>query len=243
MKRFTLIFAMFCSLCAICFAGPESLSSKDVSKEMAAPAPCPEWYSGHEVNVSIWGAFAFPGNSGDRLAELGRIHEANESPGNDSFGTPVVSNDLFLNTDSAFGGGADIKYFFCRYFGVGVEGYGLAANGTVGGVLGTVTLRYPIGCSRWAPYAFGGIGGAFGGSYSIGHEVTIRDDVQGLPDIESFTSSDVNQNDARLQGQGGVGIEYRFTKHIGIMADFSWNILEGRDNNFGLVRTGINFAF
>ena len=33
------------------------------------------------------------------------------------------------------------------------------------------------------------------------------------------------------------------TPHIGLINDFSWNVIEGRDNNFGMVRTGINFAF
>jgi hypothetical protein len=33
----------------------------------------------------------------------------------------------------------------------------------IGSVLGTLTLRYPIPCSRFAPYIFGGAGGIFGG--------------------------------------------------------------------------------
>ena len=33
----------------------------------------------------------------------------------------------------------------------------------VGAVLGTLTLRYPIPCTRFSPYIFGGGGGIFGG--------------------------------------------------------------------------------
>ena len=33
----------------------------------------------------------------------------------------------------------------------------------IGAVLGTLTLRYPISCTRFAPYIFGGAGGIFGG--------------------------------------------------------------------------------
>jgi hypothetical protein len=44
-------------------------------------------------------------------------------------------------------------------------------------------------------------------------------------------------------GQFGGGIEVRLTPHIGWISDFSWNVVDGRDNNFGMVRTGVNFAF
>jgi hypothetical protein len=44
-------------------------------------------------------------------------------------------------------------------------------------------------------------------------------------------------------GQVGGGIEVRFTPHIGWVSDFSWNFVNGPNNNFGMVRTGVNFAF
>jgi hypothetical protein len=44
-------------------------------------------------------------------------------------------------------------------------------------------------------------------------------------------------------GQFGGGLEVRLTPHIGIINDFTWNVIDGRDNNFGMARTGINFAF
>jgi hypothetical protein len=44
-------------------------------------------------------------------------------------------------------------------------------------------------------------------------------------------------------GQVGGGFEVRLTPHIGWTTDFSWNIVSGPKNNFGMGRTGINFAF
>jgi len=71
-----------------------------------------------------------------------------------------------------------------RYFGVGIEGWAVDAkrifedvfsigevgigrierheSRAVGSVLGTLTLRYPIPCTRFAPYVFAGGGGIFG---------------------------------------------------------------------------------
>ena len=55
----------------------------------------------------------------------------------DLFGTYAFTSrpyqsDRYLRTDHAWGGGIDANYMFTRYFGVGVEGYGLAAEDAVG---------------------------------------------------------------------------------------------------------------
>jgi hypothetical protein len=44
-------------------------------------------------------------------------------------------------------------------------------------------------------------------------------------------------------GQVGAGLEIRLTPHIGWMSDFSWNVVNGPDNNFGMARSGVTFAF
>jgi hypothetical protein len=41
----------------------------------------------------------------------------------------------------------------------------------------------------------------------------------------------------------GGGLEVPFTRYIGGVSDFSWNIVDGPDNNFGMVRGGINSLF
>src|SRR5262249_60742149 len=68
-------------------------------KEMkqVAPPPCPQWYADNEFNVSLWGTYIFTGNN--------------------------WQDDRYLESDHAFGGGADFKYFFHRYFGVGIVGW------------------------------------------------------------------------------------------------------------------------
>ncbi len=44
-------------------------------------------------------------------------------------------------------------------------------------------------------------------------------------------------------GQFGAGIELRITPNIGIINDFSWNLVGGDHNDFGIVRSGLRFAF
>jgi len=72
-------------------------------------------------------------------------------------------------------------------------------------VLGTLTVRYPIACSRFAPYAFGGFGGIFGGGE--------RDRV--VPVGGGSFVTDHDGSDSKIMGQFGGGIEVRFTRHIG----------------------------
>src|SRR5258708_37021618 len=77
------------------FAGG-GYSGKEM-KQVAAPPPCPEWYADNEFNVGLWGTYIFTGTE--------------------------WKNDRYLESDHAWGGGIDAKYFFHRYFGVGVEGW------------------------------------------------------------------------------------------------------------------------
>ena len=50
-------------------------------------------------------------------------------------------------------------------------------------------------------------------------------------------------SESRAIGQFGGGVEFRMTPHIGWITDFSWNVVDGPENNFGMVRSGLNFAF
>ena len=102
----------------------------------------------------------------------------------------------------------------------------------VGSVLGTLTLRYPIPCTRFSPYLFGGAGGIFGGGEKT--NVVVNDGI---------IRTEQTGSESRAIGQVGGGMEVRFTPHIGWVSDFSWNFVDGPKNNFGMVRTGVNFAF
>ncbi len=227
MKKLTLSLVALVATGAAAFAGP-SYSGKEMKQVQQQVAPCPQWYADREFNVDLFGTYAFTGTE--------------------------YRNDRYLGVDHAWGGGIDAKYFFARYFGLGLEGYGLALNGNrgvtffagnginedrnrrggAGAILGTFTFRYPIPCTRFAPYAFGGGGVIFGGGG--------RDEVI-LDNNNQLVSTRRDDSRAEAVGQFGGGLEVRITPHIGVIQDFSWNVVNGAKNNFGMVRAGVNFAF
>jgi hypothetical protein len=156
--------------------------------------------------------------------------------------------------DHAWGGGGDLKYFFTRNLGVGLEGFALDGNNTVGAVLGTFTVRFPIGDSRFAPYVFGGVGGLFGAQTDQTDFFFAENHVAPGTDVgetEFIDARNHNSDDARVIGQLGGGLEVRLTRHsaasrlaVGVMADFTWNFTGGDNNqNFGMVRTGLTLSY
>jgi hypothetical protein len=245
MKQLALTFTILCAFFALCYAGPERYSGKEM-KEAVVPPPCPEWYGDTEWNVGLWGTYAFTGTEWEQstLAEL-----FNTSGHQGSF-------DKYLGDDHAWGGGIDLKYFFHRYFGIGLEGYVVDAKRkgfdvfiddlttfdvsrtreqrAVGSALGTFTLRYPIHCSRFSPYAWAGGGAIFGGG---------ERDLFHIDSAAGTLTTEHTDSTTEAVGQFGGGLEIRFTRHIGWMNDFSWNVVDGPKNNFGMARSGLNFAF
>ena len=207
------------------FAGTETYSNKETRQ---VTPECPQWYADNEFNLSLSGVYAATGS--------------------------MWRDDLYLGVDHAWGGSVDLKYFMHRYFGLGVQGTLLSVNSTesfdngfirfrgpedhhvVGMALGTFTVRFPINCSRFAPYVWLGGGGIFGGGRS--HDFLL-DPTQPL----GIVRREFDESRTKSVGQAGGGFEIRFTPHCGLLADFSWNIVSGAKNNFGLARTGINIAF
>ena len=231
MKKLMLALLAIAAISSMAFAGGETYSGKEIKQVAAPPPPCPEWYADNEWNVALWGTYVFTGNNWE--------------------------NDRYIEADHAWGGGGDVKYFFHRYFGVGIEGWVVDArqarefvdidpsdsiflrsfeheSNAIGAVLGTLTLRYPFHCSRFSPYIFGGGGAIFGGGE---RDTFFHSDT---PDVETNSHSG---STSEAIGQVGGGLEIRFTPHIGWVSDFSWNFVGGPQNNFGMVRTGVNFAF
>ena len=155
-----------------------------------------------------------------------------------------------------------------RYIGVGIEGWVVDArqarqdifvdfsdnifshtvhheSNAIGAVLGTLTLRYPIPCTRFSPYLFGGGGAIFGGGQRPENRFlreggTIAQGGEGFDILQTVGHTDA---ETRAIGQVGGGMEIRLTPHIGWVSDFSWNFVDGPKNNFGMARTGVNFAF
>jgi hypothetical protein len=235
-----------------------SHSGKDFGKEMkqVAPPPCPGWYGDREWNVNLWGTYAFTNTEFAPNPSLVDIVQST-SEGNAVLGT----YDHYIGGDHAWGGGGDLKYFFCRYVGVGVEGFALDASKpgfnifedqavpifvherinhdhTVGAVLGTLTLRYPIPCTRLAPYAWGGVGAIFGG----GEADVVH--TQGPPDAFAVNAQTEHfGSKTEVLTQFGIGLECRFARNFGWTNDLSFGIISGPQNNFGMFRSGLNFAF
>jgi len=240
MTKITLGLIAFSSAVSIALAGTE-YTGKEM-RQTAVQEEC--FYGDQEINVSLWGTYIFAGTDQGHIGAPGFF-----------FGDNL--GDRYLEADHAWGGGVDAKYFWHKYFGVGIEGFLVDAKRTefdftgtpaaggfvfdktddsraIGSVIGTLTLRYPIGCSRFAPYAFGGFGGIFGGGE---RDVIVA---TGTPGV---FATDHQGTQSKIMGQFGGGVEVRFTRHIGWINDFSWNVVDGSHNNFGMVRSGLNFAF
>jgi hypothetical protein len=240
MKKILTSFIGVATIASAAFAGTE-YTGKEMRQTAVAPEEC--WYADNEWNVSLWGTYAFTGTESRGI-------------GAPDFFAGGADGDRYLETDHAWGGGGDVKYFWHRYFGFGVEGFGLDAKRTrfdftgvptaggfvftkdedrraIGAVLGTFTIRYPIGCSRFAPYAWAGGGSIFGGGD--------RDRV--VATGNGAFATEHGDGEGKGMGQFGGGMEVRITRHIGWMSDFSWNVVDGPHNNFGMVRSGLTFAF
>ncbi|HWY41069.1 MAG TPA: hypothetical protein VNX27_09765 [Chthoniobacterales bacterium] len=277
MKKLTLtfcaLFALFAAAPAIFADGPEQYSGK---KEVMQPAPpvC-DFYRAHEWDLSIWGAYFFASDTGqfnvpevDPFAATGTDNDPstvdiltgfNQEQLIDNHGERVnigrVSKNQLFARDNTQGGGLDVKYFWSRYFGVGLEGLGIAAKTNfAGGGLATLTGRYPFG--RFAPYIWGGLGFIDGGgtTYKFFNEKAVRtatgetlpggaailfpgnvSPYQGEPFVvneqEFWTTDAVYNTHIRALGQLGAGLEFRVTCHIGLMADFSWNFVFGQNHS------------
>jgi hypothetical protein len=142
--------------------------------------------------------------------------------------------------DHAWGGGAALNYFVTRNFGLGIEGTALRASGgnnnDVSGIFALDVLgRLPIGNTGWAPYILGGIGGFVPGSENNLFETTFN--------AVGRTVRNHNNDDLLFEGHAGLGIEYRFNRHIGLFTDGRYTWVDKSHNDFGLVRAGVRFAF
>jgi hypothetical protein len=247
------------SILAICSARFVFAGGMEM-KQAAVAAPCPEWYADNEWNVNLWGTYVFTNTDYNPNLDVPDLIQST-TEGH----TVAGSFDRYIGNDHAWGGGGDIKYFFHRYFGLGVEGFVLNAHKrsfvidlrpldgvfvgdniddqrAVGAVLGTFTLRYPIHCSRFSPYGWAGFGAIFGGGES--DSVTTQP-IAGLPNEFPTVNAQSRHSDGetKVLGHFGFGLEIRFTRNIGWTNDISWGVIDGPQNNFTMIRSGLNFAF
>src|SRR5690242_19684046 len=273
MKKLTLtfcaLFALFAAAPVIFADGPEAYSGK---KEVMQPAPAVcDFYRAHEWDLGIWASWSFAADTGHFDVPEVDPFSPDTDPSTFDIGTGFFGEQLgddrkerinigqwsknqLCARDDSWGGGVDVKYFFSRYFGVGLEGLGFAAKTNFsGGGLVTLTARYPFG--RFAPYAWFGLGCIDGGAttYKYFNEKPVKTAPgTALPggaainfpgnvspytglfvtnEQEFYTTDPVSNHHVRGLGQLGVGMEFRVTCHIGLMADFSWNFVFGHDES------------
>src|SRR5437870_4909869 len=101
-----------------------SRADKDAGKEMKQVAPpCPDWYGDREWNLNLWGTYTFTNTEFAPNPSLVDIVQSTSEGG-----AVLGTYDHYIGGDHAWGGGGDIKYFFCRYAGLGVEGFALDAH-------------------------------------------------------------------------------------------------------------------
>jgi Outer membrane protein beta-barrel domain len=183
------------------------------SKEVAAPAPPPP-ASYFRSNEFSLGLFG-------------------------SYGWTYNNNTRSIGNHT-WGGGIDGQYFPLQYLGFAIEGdfFNEIPGDFFGStVTGNVLLRYPLDINfpgvHLAPYAFGGVGGLFNQNNTFTRIATFGHAQQ------------LNRRDTddEVLGDGGVGLEYRFTPHIGLFSDVRYNLVNGPKNNFLSTRFGFRYAF
>jgi hypothetical protein len=110
------------------------------------------------------------------------------------------------------GGGLGLTYFFTRYVGIGADTY-IEEWKWPYRVNGSAILRLPLP-EQFSKLAVYGFGGG-------GRE---------FKDIPQFT------------WHGGGGLEYKFTRHLGLFAD-AREVFPDKTANYTLVRAGVSFGF
>ena len=99
-----------------------NIPGKDKEVMQPAPPAC-DWYRAHEWDFNIWGTYAFPANTGTIDKPFKEIENRLTPMSGEEFDEGRVSANTFISRDNAFGGGADIRFFFSKYWALGVEGF------------------------------------------------------------------------------------------------------------------------
>lgn len=249
MKKFTLALTFSLSFCLVVQAGPEPVVSRD--KTVMDISPACEFYRAHEWDFSFWGTYVFSGNPGrnnipnddpfspDLDPEIlvssffssTAVEEPQELNPDAIVDVGRLSHDTFLGRDDSWGGGVDVKYFWSKYFGAGLEGFVVdTVAGTGGSGLVTFTARYPLG--RFAPYGWAGAGFLAGGGRVdlVFNKIHTFEGGFVETDREFFEAETIDNKHVYFNGQLGVGMEYRLACHLGLMVDFAWNFIAGQSD-------------
>jgi hypothetical protein len=254
MKALALTAVALASQAIVSFAGPPP------SKEVITPPPPPpvSYFRGNEFDIGVFGTYV-TGTSGSQTRTA-------------TFANGDVVTLSSNGSAHGWGGGMDFTYFLpwkylgFRFQGAGVDVSSPTVTGTITGpsgsfrsrsgsssaaagvVTGDIILRLPLD-DFWpgvhlAPYVIGGGGGVFTGAG--GNTIHTR-----FPELnQAFNNASSNVDNDRGLGHIGGGFEYRFTPHIGIFGEATYNWVAGGQHNFNssvkdFVQTnfGLRFAF
>ena len=256
MKKLALALVVLAAQAGVCLAGGPVVSSKEI---VAPPAPPESYFLGNEFVIGAFGTYV------------------SSTHGSTSNTTRFADGDtVTLSTNGngdGWGGGMDFTYFLpWKYLGFRFQGAGVSVSsadvtgtftnstgtvfrtrtsfgsGSAGIISGDIVLRLPLD-DFWpgvhlAPYTFGGGGGIFTGAGGNTANTPYPELNRRLNNASSNVEND------RGQGHIGGGLEYRFTRHIGIFAEADYNWVGGGQHNINssvknFVQTnfGLRFAF
>jgi hypothetical protein len=165
-------------------------------------------------------------------------------------------NSRHFESDQAWTDSDAIKYFFRRYFGVGLEGWAVNVKSrsvgvfidssteelgigvghesrVTGAVLDNLTLCYPIPCMRLLPYVVGGESAIFGGGERVrfvtAAELVKAEEAKG--EIEG-----IHQIDSKV-GCPDIAFVTAFSRGVAAGTDNAVEVICNR-TNFGFQATG-----
>jgi outer membrane immunogenic protein len=223
MKKLTLTLTILCALCALAYAGPESLpsSGKEMKEVMTAPAPeCPNWGGFY---IGAFGGYKFSNvdvrtiMTGDWVAtgDLDRIdieQRGSKNLDNDGGDVGGLLGYNFLVSHWVFGLEVAGGKMFARdshnsgiFFGRGPGGEFSISTSFDTDYLVTAGARIGYTFCRWLPYV---TGGAAGGNLNFRQLISSSSGNGGAFYRQGGSSSDDN-----IGWMVGGGLEYAITNH------------------------------
>ena len=114
--------------------------------------------------------------------------------------------------DVQFGVGAGINYFITRNIGIGADAYSQNTTGAfIDSASASLILRFPLGQSGFAPYAFGGGGQQFEMAEATFAQAGAGMEYRFSPHVGVFIDArGVLPNESRYYGVGRFGLRFAF---------------------------------
>jgi hypothetical protein len=233
------------------FAGEPMVSSKQVIAP--APPPPPEFFRPNEFDIGMFGTYATGVGSND----AGKLHAWGGGMDFTYWFPWKYAGVRFQGTglDILGGGGFRTKQVTVvpGFAPVTVSGGG--GDVAAGIIVADGMLRLPLD-EFWpgvhlAPYTFAGFGGILLGNNSNEHSFsdtfTVTNSAGASREVtftgKRLTRAQQNFGSDRVLGHVGLGLEYRFTPHIGLFGEAGYVFPNGASNNLLQTNFGLRYAF